>query len=146
MTKNYIDIQILLVEDNPGDVRLTQEALREGKNANTMHVVGDGEEALSFLYQEGKYEGAVRPDIILLDINLPKKGGLEVLDQIKKDDNLKRIPVVMLTTSGADRDILKAYNLHANCYITKPVNIDDFNAAIKAIEDFWFIAVKLPPH
>ncbi len=146
MTQDHTEIQILLVEDNPGDVRLTQEALKDGKVANTMYVVEDGEEAIDFLYKKGKYEESVRPDLILLDINLPKKGGLEVLDEIKKDPDLKRIPVVMLTTSKADKDILNAYDMHANCYITKPVNIEQFNSVIKAIEDFWFMVVKLPPH
>ena len=138
-------IEILLVEDNPGDVRLTQEAFKDGKVSNNMHAVMDGVEALEFLHREGKYAGAPHPDLILLDLNLPKKDGREVLAEIKADSNLKRIPVVVLTTSKAEEDILKAYDQHANCYISKPVSLDQFMKVVKGIEDFWFTIVKLPP-
>lgn len=141
---NVKPIEILLVEDSPGDVRLVQEALKEGKMNNNISVVRDGVEALAFLRQEDKYAGAPRPDIILLDLNLPKKDGREVLAEIKEDPNLKRIPIVVLTTSEAEQDILKAYNLHANCYITKPVDLDQFITVVKSIEDFWLTIVKLP--
>ena len=137
-------IEILLVEDNPGDVRLTQEAFKAGKVHNTLHVVWDGEEAMAFLNREGDYIGAPRPDIILLDLNLPKKDGREVLKEIKSNENLKNIPVVILTTSSAEEDILKSYNLHANCYITKPVDLDKFITIVQYIEDFWLTIVKLP--
>ena len=142
---NAKDIEILLVEDNPGDVRLTKEALKDCKMRNTLYVVEDGEEALSFLYKEGKYTDAPHPDLILLDLNLPKKNGKEVLYEIKEDPRLKRIPVVILTTSKAEEDILKTYDLHANCYITKPVDFDQFISVVRKIEDFWFTIVKLPP-
>lgn len=138
-------IEILLVEDNPGDVRLTIEALKDGKMRNNMHVVGDGVEALAFLHREAKYADAPRPDLILLDLNLPKKDGREVLAEIKSDKNLKHIPVVVLTTSEAEEDILKAYGLNANCYITKPVDLDQFFKVVKSIECFWLTIVKLPP-
>lgn len=138
-------IDILLVEDNPGDVRLTMEALKEAKLLNTIAHVPDGVEALAYLRKEGKYSEARRPDLILLDLNLPKKDGREVLAEIKNDPALKRIPVVILTTSRAEQDILKAYNLHANCYITKPVDLDQFVRVAKSIDDFWFTMVKLPP-
>lgn len=141
---NVKPIEILLVEDSPGDVRLVQEALKEGKMNNNISVVRDGVEALAFLRQEDKYAGAPRPDIILLDLNLPKKDGREVLAEIKEDPDLKRIPIVVLTTSEAEQDILKAYNLHANCYITKPVDLDQFITVVKSIEDFWLTIVKLP--
>jgi len=137
-------IDILLVEDSPGDVRLTMEALKDGKVANNLHVVEDGEEALLFLRRKGKYLGAIRPDLILLDLNLPKKDGREVLSEIKRDDDLKRIPVVILTTSSAEEDILKTYNNHANCYVTKPMGFDQFIHAIQSIENFWLTVVKLP--
>jgi chemotaxis family two-component system response regulator Rcp1 len=136
--------KILLVEDNPGDVRLTREALREGKILNELSVVGDGVEALAFLRRNGRYAEAVRPDLILLDLNLPKKDGREVLEEIKGDGALKKIPVVILTTSAAERDILKAYDLHANCYITKPVDLEQFIRVVQMIEDFWLTIVKLP--
>ena len=139
-------IEILLVEDNPGDVRLTQEAFREGKLHTRLHVVSDGEAALELLRQRGAYAAAARPDLILLDLNLPRKDGREVLDEIKRDDALKSIPVVILTTSKAEQDILKVYNLHANCYITKPVDLEQFLGVVKAIEDFWLQIVKLPSH
>jgi CheY-like chemotaxis protein len=137
-------IEILLVEDNPGDVRLTAEALKEGKLRNNMHVVGDGEKAMAYLRREAGYEDAVRPDLVLLDLNLPRKDGREVLADIKADDDLKRIPVVVLTTSKAEEDILKTYDLHANCYITKPVDLDQFMGVVKSIESFWFSVVSLP--
>jgi chemotaxis family two-component system response regulator Rcp1 len=141
---NMIPIEILLVEDSPGDVRLTKEALQGGKVANNLHVVEDGEEAIQFLRHQGKHKNAVRPDLILLDLNLPKKDGREVLREIKKDDNLKRIPVVVLTTSSAEEDIIKTYDNYANCYVTKPMGFDQFIDAIKSIEDFWLSIVKLP--
>ncbi len=137
-------VEILLVEDNPGDVRLTQEALNDGKVRNNMHVVEDGVEAVAFLRREGKYADAPRPDLILLDLNLPKKDGREVLAEIKTDEDLKRIPVVVLTTSKAEQDIFRAYDRHANCYITKPVDLDQFIKIVKGIEEFWFTIVKLP--
>lgn len=137
-------IDILLVEDNPGDARLTQEALREGKVYNTLYVVEDGEEAVSFLKQTGEYADCPKPDLILLDLNLPKKNGIEVLREIKMDDDLKLIPTVVLTTSSAEEDILKSYSLHANCYITKPVDLAQFYDVIRSVEDFWFTVVKLP--
>lgn len=137
-------IEVLLVEDNPGDVRLTMEALKEGKMLNRVSVVGDGVEALSFLRREHKYDQAPRPDVILLDLNLPKKDGREVLADIKNDQELRRIPVVILTTSAAEQDILKTYDLHANCYITKPVDLEQFIRVVKLIEDFWLSIVKLP--
>lgn len=137
-------IEILLVEDNPGDVRLTQEALKEGKILNNLYTAKDGVEAISFLRREGGYENAVRPDLILLDLNLPKKDGREVLEEIKKDEDLKRIPVVVLTTSRAEEDIVRTYDRHANCYITKPVDFDQFINVVKSIESFWLSVVKLP--
>ena len=138
-------IVILYVEDNPGDVRLTMEALKESKIANKVHVVEDGVKAIDYLHKEGDYAAATRPDLILLDLNLPKKDGREVLAEIKEEPGIKRIPVVILTTSKSEEDILKTYNLHANCYITKPVDIGQFINVIKKIEDFWFSIVKLPP-
>lgn len=144
--KKYKAVEILLVEDNPGDVRLTIEALKEGKIINNLNVVYDGEEAMSYLNKEGKYKDRPHPELIILDLNLPKKDGREVLQDIKKDDNLKRIPVVILTTSEADEDILKTYNLHANCYITKPVDMFQFIKVVKSVGDFWFNIVKLPPN
>jgi two-component system, chemotaxis family, response regulator Rcp1 len=139
-------IQVLLVEDNPGDVRLTKEALKEGKLLNQLTVVGDGVEALLFLRKEGKYADAIQPELILLDLNLPKKDGREVLAEIKADPKLRRIPVVVLTTSSAEEDILKIYDLHANCYIAKPVDLEQFMGVVKSIEDFWVSVVKLPSH
>ena len=139
-----IPVEILLVEDNPGDVRLTQEALKESKVTNHLSVAEDGVEALAFLKREGKYADAPRPDLLLLDLNLPKKDGRELLEEIKVDDNLKRIPVVVLTTSKAEEDILRMYDQHANCYITKPIDFDQFIEVIKSIEDFWLTIVKLP--
>ena len=137
-------IEILLVEDNPGDVRLTRESFKEGRLRNNMSVAEDGVEAMAFLHREGKYTNAPRPDLILLDLNLPKKDGREVLAEIKKDPELKRIPVVILTSSEAEKDIMKTYDLHANCYITKPVDLDQFIKAMRLIEDFWLTMVKLP--
>ena len=138
-------IEILMVEDNPGDVRLTVEALREGKVRNNFHTVADGVEAMAFLRRQGSYAEAPRPDLILLDLNLPKMNGREVLAEIKEDPELRRIPVVILTVSKAEQDILKSYNLHANCYITKPVDLDQFLTVVKSIEDFWLTIVMLPP-
>ena len=140
----YETVEILLVEDNPGDVRLTQEVLRDGRVRNNMSVAKDGVDAISFLRQTGAYAGAPRPDIILLDLNLPKKDGREVLADIKADPDLKHIPVVVLTTSSAEQDIVRSYGLHANCYITKPVDLDQFIRVIRSIEDFWLTIVKLP--
>jgi chemotaxis family two-component system response regulator Rcp1 len=137
-------IEILLVEDNPADVRLTQEALKEAKVRNNLHVVEDGVAAMEFLQRQGEYAKVARPDLILLDLNLPKKDGREVLEEIKQDSSLKRIPVVVLTTSQAEEDILKTYDLHANCYVTKPVDLDQFITIVRSIEDFWLTIVKLP--
>jgi len=137
-------IEILLVEDNPGDVRLTIEALKDGKVQNSLHVAKDGVEALAFLHRQGQYEAAPAPDLILLDLNLPKKDGHEVLAEIKDDPQLKRIPVIVLTTSEAEKDILKTYQLHASSYITKPVDLGQFINVIKSIEDFWLTVVKFP--
>jgi chemotaxis family two-component system response regulator Rcp1 len=134
-------IEILLVEDNPADVRLTREALREGKVRNNLRVARDGEEALAILRREGE----LRPDLILLDLNLPRRDGREVLKEIKNDPRLMTIPVVVLTTSEAEADIVKSYSLHANCYITKPVDLDQFITVVKSIDDFWLTIVKLPP-
>jgi len=138
-------IEILMVEDNPGDVRLTVEALKEGKVRNNFCTVEDGEEAMKFLHRKGPYAEMPRPDLILLDLNLPKKNGREVLAEIKADPELKRIPVVILTVSEAEQDIIKSYNLHANCYITKPVNLEQFIKVVRSIEDFWLTVVMLPP-
>ena len=143
-SKNVRPVQILLVEDNPGDVRLTIEALKEAKVLNQLTVVKDGIEALSLLRRQGQHARAARPDLILLDLNLPKKDGREVLAEIKADDNLKHIPVVILTTSQDEQDVLKSYNLYANCYITKPVDLDQFITVVKSIEDFWLGIVVLP--
>ena len=144
IAKTVEPLELLLVEDNPGDVRLTEEALQEGRVYNKIHVVDDGVEALAFLRREGRYADARRPDIILLDLNLPKKDGREVLEEIKSDKALKRIPVVVLTTSEAEQDILRVYNLHANCYVTKPLDLDQFMSVVKSIENFWLTVVKLP--
>lgn len=138
-------VDILLVEDNPGDIRLTQEALKEGKIRNNLYIAQDGVEAMDFLHQRGKFSNAPRPDIILLDLNLPRKDGRQVLDEIKQDERLKRIPVVILTTSDADEDIIRTYNNHSNCYITKPLDLDRFVRVVQSIEDFWLTIVKLPP-
>jgi two-component system, chemotaxis family, response regulator Rcp1 len=138
-------IEILLVEDNPGDVRLTIEALRDAKVHNRVSVAKDGVEAMAFLRREGQYGDARRPDLILLDLNLPRKDGREVLAEIKADAGLKHIPVVILTTSRAEQDILKSYDLHANCYVTKPVDLDQFITVVRSIENFWLTVVALPP-
>lgn len=138
-------IEILMVEDNPGDVRLTKEALKDAKVANTLHVVEDGVAALDFLYRRGEYAAAPRPDLVLLDLNLPKKNGREVLEEVKQDPHLKMIPVVILTTSQAEEDVLRAYSLHANCYITKPVDFSQFIKIVRTIEEFWLTVVTLPP-
>lgn len=138
-------VEILLVEDNPGDVRLTQEVFKEGKIRNRLSVAWNGEEALAYLRREGRFADSVRPDLILLDLNLPRKGGREVLAEIKADPALKCIPVVILTTSQADQDIAESYNQHANCYIVKPVDLDHFIGVVRSIEGFWLQIVKLPP-
>jgi CheY-like chemotaxis protein len=138
-------MEILLVEDNPGDVRLMREVLKGGMAPHHVRAVGDGEEALAFLRRRGAYAEAPRPDLILLDLNLPKKDGRELLAEIKADPSLRRIPVVILTTSEAEEDILTSYDLHANCYITKPVDLDQFITITKLIEEFWLTLVKLPP-
>lgn len=138
-------VELLLVEDNPGDVRLTREALKAGKVLNHLSVVHDGEQALAFLRRQGAFAEAPRPDVILLDLNLPRKDGREVLADIKADDALRRIPVVIVTTSDADRDILEAYDLNANCYITKPVDLQQFIEVVRHVSDFWLTIVKLPP-
>jgi CheY-like chemotaxis protein len=137
-------IEILLVEDNPGDVRLTIEGLKEGKVRNNLHVAKDGVEALAFLRHEARYEDAVRPDLILLDLNLPRMDGRQVLSEIKADPQLKTIPVVVLTTSRAEQDVLNSYQLQANCYITKPVDLEQFITVVRSIEDFWLTIVTLP--
>jgi chemotaxis family two-component system response regulator Rcp1 len=136
-------IEILMVEDNPGDVRLTQETLKDSKISNTLHVVEDGVAALDFLYRRAGYGQAPRPDLILLDLNLPKKNGREVLQEIKQDAHLKTIPVVILTTSKSEEDVLRAYSLHANCYITKPVDFEQFIKIVRTIEQFWLTIVTL---
>ncbi|HBB35888.1 MAG TPA: response regulator [Cyanobacteria bacterium UBA8803] len=138
-------IDILLVEDSKSDAHLTIETLSESRILNQLHWVKDGAEAIDFLYKQGQYHEAPRPDLIVLDLNLPKKNGREVLAQIKSDENLKTIPVVILTTSVAEQDILKSYRLQANCYLVKPVDLDRFIAVIKSIENFWLTAVKFPP-
>lgn len=138
-------INILMIEDNPYDVRLTMEAFKDAKVWNNLNVASDGEEALRFLRREGEFSEAPRPDLILLDLNLPRKNGREVLEEIKRDPDLKRIPVVVLTTSGDEKDILRAYELHVNAYITKPVDLDQFIKIVEAVEDFWLTVVKLPP-
>jgi CheY-like chemotaxis protein len=137
---------ILLVEDNPGDARLAQEALKEGRMTSRLKVVVDGVEAMSFLRREGGFASAPRPQLVLLDLNLPRKDGREVLAEMKSDPDLCRIPVVVLTTSQAEQDVLRCYDLHANCYITKPVDLDRFIAVVRAIEEYWCSVVTLPPH
>jgi two-component system, chemotaxis family, response regulator Rcp1 len=139
------EVNILLVEDNPGDVRLTVEALRDGRIANQLHVVHDGEDAMDFARQQGDYVDAPRPDLILLDLNLPRKDGREVLEELKNDPELHRIPVIVLTTSSSEADVLRSYDLHANCFISKPIGYDDFIAAVRSIENFWLKLVQLPP-
>ncbi len=138
-------IEVLMVEDNPGDVRLTQEALRESKLYCRVDTVEDGEQAMRFLRREREYAAVHRPDLILLDLNLPRKDGREVLREIKQDEGLKEIPVVILTTSRDEQDIVRSYRLHANCYVTKPVGLNEFTNVVRSIENFWFTVVKLPP-
>lgn len=138
-------IDILLVEDNPGDARLTQEVLKDSKIKNTLHIVTDGVEAMEFLHRRGSFQAAPRPDIILLDLNLPRMDGREVLHAIKDEESLRRIPIVIMTTSDDEQDILNAYDLYANCYITKPVDFQRFIEIVKTIENFWFSIVRLPP-
>ncbi len=142
---NLNSIDILIVEDNDGDARLIREVFNENKLFNSLHFVRDGEEAMDFLFRRGKYDDAVRPDLIILDLNLPRKDGREVLAEIKSDPLLKQIPVVIMTISQAEEDILKSYNLHANCYVTKPIDLNQFSKVIRSIENFWFSIVKLPP-
>jgi chemotaxis family two-component system response regulator Rcp1 len=144
MERTAPPVEILLVEDNLGDARLTREALKEGKVYNSLHWVKDGVEALEFLHKTGRHQGAPRPDIILLDLNLPKKDGREVLQEIKADSDLQRIPVVILTTSKAEEDVLKTYALHANCYVTKPVDLEQFIRVVRSIDNFWLTVVTLP--
>ncbi|MCX7670543.1 MAG: response regulator [Anaerolineae bacterium] len=142
--KNLRPVDILLVEDNPGDVRLTQEALRNGKLFNRLFVVSDGEEALAFLRRQGKYADAPRPDLILLDLNMPRMDGRECLAILKADPDLRRIPVVILTSSDTEQDILRSYDLHANCYISKPVDLEQFMKVVRQIREFWITIVHLP--
>lgn len=137
--------EILLVEDNPGDARLAQEALKEGRMTSRLKVVVDGVEAMSFLRREGQYQGSPRPNLILLDLNLPRKDGRQVLAELKADEDLRRIPVVVLTTSQAEQDVMRSYDLHANCYITKPVDLDRFISVVRSIEEYWCSVVTLPP-
>jgi two-component system, chemotaxis family, response regulator Rcp1 len=144
MSKNK-PITILMVEDNATDVMITKEALEHAKVLNSLHVVNDGMEALEFLHRRGKYPKAPQPDLILLDLNMPRKNGQEVLSEIKADDRLKHIPVVILTTSKAEEDVIKAYGLHANCYVIKPVDFDVFAEVVRSIQQFWFTVVTLPP-
>jgi chemotaxis family two-component system response regulator Rcp1 len=139
-------LEVLLVEDSPGDVRLTQEALKDAKVHINLRVVRDGIDAIAFLMREGEYATVPRPDLILLDLNLPRKDGREVLKEIKENPELKSIPVVILTTSASEADILRSYLLHANCYVTKPVNLDGFLTVVKSIDSFWLSIVKLPPN
>jgi CheY-like chemotaxis protein len=141
---NMRPIEILIVEDNPGDVRLTREAMQESKIIVSLQSVEDGVEAMAYLRRQGKYAAAARPDLILLDLNLPRKDGREVLQDVKSDDDLKRIPVVILTTSEAEEDILRSYNLHANAYVTKPVELEAFLHVVRSIEEFWLSVVKFP--
>ncbi len=138
-------VDILLVEDSPSDVRLTREALKEAKVLNTLHVVEDGMSAMAFLRRQGKYAESPLPDLILLDLNLPKKDGREVLAEVKQDETLKKIPVVVLTTSRAEEDVVRTYNLHANAYVTKPVDLTQFLTVIRSLEEFWLAVVTLPP-
>lgn len=141
---NQKQIEILLVEDNPGDIRLTKEALKDGKINNNINVVMDGEQAIAYLKKQNEFANSVSPDLILLDLNLPKLSGREVLEFIKNDDAIKHIPVIILTTSKAEEDILQSYQHYANCYITKPVDFDQFSEVVKQLEDFWFSIVKIP--
>ncbi len=143
-SQNYRPIEILLVEDNPGDVRLTQEAARETKVHNNMHIVSNGTDAMAFLHREGRFGSVPRPDLILLDLNMPGLDGREVLRRVKSDEQLRRIPVVIITSSQAEEDILRAYDLQASCYVTKPVDLEQFIKVVKSIENFWLTIVKLP--
>jgi CheY-like chemotaxis protein len=143
--QNLRTVEILLAEDNPGDAKLTEKALDQAKLANNLHIVEDGVEAMAFLNQEGEYEDAPRPDLVLLDLNMPRMGGEEVLEEIKDDPDLKRLPVVILTSSEAEEDIIKSYDLHANAYLTKPVEFDGFIDIVNTLENFWLEVVKLPP-
>ena len=145
MVESNGPVEILLVEDNPGDERLTREALKEGKVFSNLHWVKDGVEALQFLRRQARFGSVPRPDIILLDLNLPKKDGREVLQEIKSDPALKQIPVVVLTTSKAEEDVVRSYNLHANCYVTKPVDLENFITAVQSIDRFWLTVATLPP-
>lgn len=145
MIDRHDAVRILLVDDDPGDVELTMEVLKESKLKLTIDTVSDGEQALKYLRGEGRYAGKPRPDLLLLDLNMPKVDGREVLRQVKGDPDLKTIPVVVLTTSDADQDVLHTYDLGANCFVTKPVGLDQFAKVVKSIEDFWFMIVKLPP-
>ncbi|WP_433547778.1 response regulator [Streptomyces sp. CA-294286] len=138
-------IEVLLVEDDPGDELITREAFADNKIRNRLHVVRDGQEAFDFLYRQGAHTDAVRPDLILLDLNLPKYDGRQVLERIKKDEDLAHIPVVVLTTSSAEEDVLRSYKLHANAYVTKPVDLEQFIAAVRQIDDFFLTVVRLPP-
>ncbi|MET9927486.1 MULTISPECIES: response regulator [unclassified Streptomyces] len=144
MTSSVQPIEVLLVEDDPGDELMTREAFEDNKIRNTLHVVRDGQEALDFLYRRGEYTDAPRPDLVLLDLNLPKYDGRQVLEQIKGDPELSLIPVVVLTTSSAEEDILRSYKLHANAYVTKPVDLDQFIAAVRQIDEFFVTVVRLP--
>jgi chemotaxis family two-component system response regulator Rcp1 len=146
MERTIEPIEILLVEDSPGDADLAREALEGAKVRNNLHVVGDGEEAMAFLRRQGKHASAPRPGVILLDLNLPKKDGREVLAEIKRDEDLKRIPVVVLTISKDEEDVLRSYNLHANCFITKPIDLGQFLKVVHSIEEFWLTIVRLPPN
>ena len=137
-------VQILLVEDSPGDIRLTREVLRDAKIANELHIVGDGDDAMAFLRREGDYAEMPRPDLILLDLNLPRKDGREVLAELKEDPELHLIPVIVLTTSSAEQDVLRSYDLKAACYITKPIDLDEFISVVRSIETFWLSTVRLP--
>lgn len=139
-------IEVLLAEDNPGDVRLTREALKGSRIAAHLNVVADGEEAMAFLRRQGKYAGAARPRLVLLDLNMPKKDGREVLEEMRKDPDLDCIPVVVLTSSEAEEDVVGSYKLHANCYVAKPTDVEPFTAVVKAIEGFWLRVAELPPH
>ena len=138
-------VEVLLAEDSPADVRLTQEVLRDARVANELHIVSDGEQAMAYLRQEGEYAGCVRPDLLLLDLNLPRKDGREVLAEIAADPALQNLPVVVLTTSSAESDVLAAYEMHVNAYVTKPVELDAFIEVVRSIEDFWLSIVKFPP-
>jgi len=137
-------VRILLVEDSPGDIRLTREVLRDARIANELHIVGDGDHAMAFLRREGEYAGMQRPDLILLDLNLPRKDGREVLAELKEDPELHLIPVIVLTTSAAEQDVLRSYDLKAACYITKPIDLDEFISVVRSIESFWLSTVRLP--